>query len=131
MSGKWPKPGLCGILFDDDGRVLLAQTASAWRLPGGPLRGGRDWLTGLAEEIQADTGIAIVDRKLIGMYSGDPEARVVASFLITDFDGDPRPGEAVDELGWFLPDELPDSLQPPDRQRIEDALRFQGRPIVR
>ena len=63
-------PVLAALIFDDDGRILLAQRKSAianggkWEFPGGKLRAGEPLEVGLVREIREETGATITDLHL-------------------------------------------------------------------
>jgi ADP-ribose pyrophosphatase YjhB (NUDIX family) len=112
------EPTACALVFDDDGRVLLARRAcepdkGKWDLPGGFLQEGEKPLDALCRELREETGLAIEPLDFVGVWTdryGDAEdapttlnmywtARIVS--------GEPRPHDDVSELAWFSLDELP------------------------
>ncbi|MFM8313873.1 MAG: NUDIX hydrolase, partial [Deltaproteobacteria bacterium] len=114
-----------------------------WCLPGGHLKGGQDWITACREEVSEEVGLQLVSAQLVGIYS-DPQVNqlwepksakkltfVVASFLVTDYQGEIKTNDEVSEVGWFSIDELPTPLLASEKIKISDALRFHGQAFVR
>ena len=57
-----PTVAIAGIVFDDDGRVLLIRRASApgvglWTVPGGKLEPGETLAQAVAREVREETGL--------------------------------------------------------------------------
>jgi 8-oxo-dGTP diphosphatase len=144
-----PRPAVSAVIINSDKKVLLTLRSpqvwwsGQWCLPGGHLKGGQDWLAACREEVQEEVGLEVVKTQLVGIYS-DPTVNqiwepqngkklsfVVASFLVSEFRGQPRTTEEVSEIGWFSADQLPEPLMGSERIKIIDALRFQGQSFVR
>lgn len=143
-------PAVNGVLFDFEQRVLLTRRSpkvrepGKWCLPGGHVDPGESWISALRREMQEELGILVTGEKLIGIYS-DPEVSVtkevlwdgayghyvVATFLITEYEGEITTNDEVDLWDWFAPSGLPDPIVRSHPIRIEDAYRFEGESFVR
>lgn len=122
---------IAGALFDDVGRVLIAQRpqgrhmAGRWEFPGGKLRAGETPLDGLRRELAEELAV--------DLEAAEPLIRVVHDYAdrsvlldvwrVTRYRGTPEglDGQALD---WVGPDALPDvDLLEADRP-ITTALRL-------
>lgn len=117
---SWPTTALCGVVFDDDGRVLLLAEGAGWRLPGGELPGGEMVARAVETLVLEQTGLEARALQLVGLYTSEPAGRVVASFRVREYSGEVRSAQ------WFETSALPAVLSERDRLRIADAARFQG-----
>ncbi|WP_026553804.1 NUDIX hydrolase [Arthrobacter sp. 35W] len=130
-------PGVKGVVFDDDGRVLLGQRADTgeWALITGMLDPGEEPASGLLREIFEETA---VEAGIEGLVAIDVVGPVtfpngdVCDFLNIVFrcrylGGEARVNddESLD-VRWFALDELP-AMRPGHLKSIEQALAFDGR----
>jgi 8-oxo-dGTP diphosphatase len=62
--------GTNGIVVDNKGRVLLIlrDDTRTWAIPGGALEAGELPTTGVAREVEEETGIAVQPARLVGLY---------------------------------------------------------------
>jgi len=145
-----PIPAVNAIILNQSGLLLLTRRSAKvrepgkWCLPGGHLEGGEDWISALRREVLEEVGLRVGGQKLVGIYS-DPNVTiaadplsdgyqgqyVVASFLVTDYDGEVTPNHEVDEWGWFSFDQLPNPMLRSHPIRVEDARSFCGEVFVR
>jgi 8-oxo-dGTP pyrophosphatase MutT (NUDIX family) len=130
-------PGVGGVVFDDDGRVLLGQRADngAWTIITGMVDPGEEPAVALRREVEEETGVVVevehlLDTGVVGpitFSNGD-----VCTFLNLDFrcrwiSGTARVNddESLD-VRWFHLDDLPD-LNPRHRALVLGAREFDGR----
>lgn len=131
MADKAELHVAAGALFDEAGRVLLAQRLSGshmagrWEFPGGKLKRDEQPLDGLRRELAEELGIELgAARPLIRLHHDYVDRRVLLDvWRVTDYSGEPRglDGQALD---WVAPDALPNvNLLEADRP-ITTALRL-------
>jgi 8-oxo-dGTP pyrophosphatase MutT (NUDIX family) len=133
-----------------EGKLLLTRRSAAireggkWCLPGGHVELGEPWSLAMIREVSEETGLLVVKSCLLGVYS-DPDLTVtpnpyyggfhgqfvVATFLVTEFQGEVCPNQEVDAWGWFGLEDLPTPMLRSHPIRVQDALNFQGVPFVR
>jgi len=107
-------PGVEAVIWRD-GRILLARRAGEpgeglWDLPGGFPHEQEEPLVALDREVREETGLALADVSLLGIWI-EPDYAGRAVFCVT-YDATAGGGEAVAEddvaeLRWVLPSELP------------------------
>jgi 8-oxo-dGTP pyrophosphatase MutT (NUDIX family) len=128
------RSSVSAVIFDRRRRLLLQQRSDGgqWGLPGGSVEIGESLATAVAREVLEETGLTVVPRRLIGVYS-DPALQVVRypdgnvwHYVNACFECVVRGGELTtcDEtlaLEWFAPQRLPATLLPNHRVRIRDA----------
>ena len=111
-------PTASAVVDDSEGRVLLSRRArdpfaGKWDLPGGFLEEGEHPLDCVRRELREETGIRLVDERLLGIWMDRYEykQRVVSTlnvyYVAGVGDGALEPADDVAELRWFAPDEVP------------------------
>ena len=127
--------GASGIVWDGAENLLLIRRSdnARWALPGGMMEPGESIAECLVREVHEETGVEVEPVRLVGIYSdptyghvildnGDELYVVIAAFECRVFGGTPRPdGEESLEVAYFSPGDLPASLAPVHRIRIQDA----------
>jgi len=118
-------PVVEGLLVRD-GRALLGRRKfeprrGYWDLPGGFLEEGEDPFDGLRREFREETGLEIEPVEFLGPHLEPYADTFVVGFtwLVTG-EGEPRPGDDVDQLRFVSPGELPAEMAFPHQ---EDVLR--------
>jgi ADP-ribose pyrophosphatase YjhB (NUDIX family) len=128
------RPSVSAVIFDRRRRLLLQQRSDGgqWGLPGGSVEIGESVTDAVAREVREETGLVVVPRRLIGIYS-DPGFQVVRypdgnvwHYVNVCFECVVRGGTLTtcDEtlaLEWVSLDTLPAALLTNHRIRIRDA----------
>src|SRR5258705_9203867 len=67
-------PGVSGLVYDDEGRVLLVYEnfAGGWAEPGGAIEPGEAPCDAVVREVWEETGLCVEPIALRGVYGGDP-----------------------------------------------------------
>jgi 8-oxo-dGTP diphosphatase len=105
-------PTASAVVENGDGRVLLSRragepAAGKWDLPGGFLEEGEHPLDCVRREIREETGIGLVDERLLGIWIDEYEykRRLVATlnvyYVARAGDGTLAAADDVAELRWF------------------------------
>lgn len=120
-------------LIFDEGRILLAlrRDIGWWNLPGGGMEVGETVEETVHREVLEETGLEIEIEQLVGVYSKPQKQELVLTFRCQVIGGHLIETDESSECRYFLPTELPRTLLPKHRQRIEDALLNQERAVVR
>ena len=112
-------PTVCGLVFDDENRVLMMQNAEGglWSMPGGMIEPYESPSDAAVREVYEETGILMRITGVVGVFGG-PEYSVVydngdkVSYVMTALRGERIGGELRcdgDEsldVGYFSRDEL-------------------------
>jgi 8-oxo-dGTP pyrophosphatase MutT (NUDIX family) len=132
------------VIFDRRGRILLQQRSDGgqWGLPGGSMEIGESVAEAVVREVREETGLSVVPRRVIGVYS-NPALQVVRypdgnvwQYLNVCFECVVRGGTLTtcDEtlaLEWFSPRRLPATILPNHVIRIRDARTRRAAAFVR
>ena len=143
-NSKLLVPGVRALIFDEGGRVLLEKQAAfgSWALPHGCVDLGESALGAVRREVEEETGIAILEADLFGIYTdpkysvtypnGDQVQTFTIAFLVRRWEGTLTPdGDEVEELGFFPLDALPRPIYPIHQETIDDYQSFDGQVVVR
>lgn len=112
MSGElWV---VAGLLFDRDGRVLIAQRppgkvlAGRWEFPGGKVAAGEAPYAALVRELREELDLEIGGAERLTCYAAVYPARTIwlDVWTVTAWSGEPR-GVDGQAFEWVLPAELP------------------------
>ncbi len=113
-------PSVAALIFDDDGRVLLARHSNGgvWSTPGGAIDPDEGPQDAVVREVWEELGLRVEPTRCLGSFGG-PEFRItyangdVVSYVITAFecrrvgDGEIRPdGDEVLEARYVAAAEL-------------------------
>ena len=123
-------PSVAGVVFDEQGRVLLIKHANGyWTPPGGGIEPDEVPTDTLVREVWEETGLLVEPLSLIGVFGG-PECRVhyangdTVSYVVTAFEcrvkgGAARPdGRESLDVGFFAEEEL----QPADLSTLAHVV---------
>lgn len=106
---KNPLPGVV-VLIPSGDRVLLGRRGpgsfqpGAWCLPGGFIEYAEDYLTAGIREVAEETGLAVEIRSILSVVSNflAPALHTLVVVLLAEpVGGELRPGDDLEELGWF------------------------------
>lgn len=126
--------GVRGVVFDDEGRVLLVRHSYApgWTFPGGGVERGEPAEMALARELQEEAGIIVAGRpQLHGIFANF--AALAGDHVIVyvvrswDMPNGPATGLEIVEQGFFAPGALPDTTSAGARRRLAEIDR--GGPV--
>lgn len=129
-------PAVRGVVFDDDGRVLLCQRADNhhWTVITGILEPGEHPAPGLVREIFEETAVVAETERIIAVGVVGPVTFPngdICDFLDITFrcryvsgDAQVNDDESID-VGWFGLDELPD-MSEGNLQAIRLATELEG-----
>ncbi len=118
------------VVLQRDGKVLLgrrgpgAREAGKWSFPAGFVERGEPVEAAAVREVREETGFDIALGPLFGLISTLGETVVLAVFTGSILGGDEHPNDDLTQLGWFVPDALPELAFPHDRE-ILDRLQSQ------
>ena len=126
-------PGVSAIVFDDRGRVLLAERADdhRWALIAGVMDPGEQPAEAVIREVYEETAVHVVPERVTSVFTQPPHTYgnghqceyVDIAFRCRAVGGEARVND--DEsltVGWFPLNDLP-PLGPLSRHRIECALQ--------
>lgn len=115
--------GVGAMVFDDKGRVFLAQRGprasnerGTWEFPGGKVSFGEKLAEAVTREFAEEYGMTIALTELLGVNDhillAEDEHWVSPTFLARHVSGEPRilEPEKCTSIGWFQLDELPEPL---------------------
>jgi 8-oxo-dGTP pyrophosphatase MutT (NUDIX family) len=122
-----PKVGAGAVLFDGEGRVLLADRADGrgWCLPGGYADPHEPPQATVVREVHEETGLEVEVERLLGLYSVTQRSGgkiVVGQFICRVVGGEPTLTDETVGIGWFGQDGLPEPIFGTHRQRLADAF---------
>lgn len=128
-------PGVCAIIFDDEGRVLLNRSADdgKWHSIGGMIDPGEEPAHAAVREVKEETNLDVEVVRVSSVYAGPhvtyangDEVSYLSIALVCRVVGDAEmrraDGEAL-ELRWFAVDDMPANLKEHDRRAITQAAR--------
>ncbi|MBI2215749.1 MAG: NUDIX domain-containing protein [Candidatus Rokubacteria bacterium] len=138
------RASVSAVIFDRRGRLLLQQRSDGgqWGLPGGSVEIGESVTRAVIREVREETGLEVVPRRLIGVYS-DPSLQVVRypdgnvwHYVNVCFECVVRSGSLTtcDEtlaLEYVPAGRLPATILPNHVVRIRDARRRRPAAFVR
>lgn len=120
------------VLIERDDCILLGQRGEGtrepgkWSFPAGFVERGERVEAAAAREVAEEVGLAITVGDLIGLYSADGEAVVLAVFTAASVAGEPAAADDLTAVAWFELSDLPELAFPHDRRIIDDWRRRQS-----
>src|SRR4051812_29790229 len=93
-------PGVCGLVFNDAGEVLLAKRSDngRWSVIGGIIDPGEEPAAACKREVLEETGVEVAIERISGVYmspvvpypNGHVAQYVIPAFRCRIIDGEPR-----------------------------------------
>ncbi|MGE0134360.1 MAG: NUDIX hydrolase [Dehalococcoidia bacterium] len=120
-----------GVVAERDGQILLVRRnhepmLGHWSFPSGFVDAGEVVPEAAVREVFEETGVGVRIDRLLGVYSRRGDAVVFIAYAGTVGPGTPVAGPEAFEVGFFLPDALPDLAFPHDDEIV--ATWRAGRP---
>lgn len=120
--------GVAGVVFDEQGRVLLVRHTyrrqHPWGLPGGWVDGSERLELGLARELREETGMTIAIGEVCHVRSGYRHPQVGVYYLCEYQGGRFRVNAEIAEARFCALDALPKGILPAQKAIVEQALRL-------
>ncbi len=116
-------------LLERAGKVLLIKRKNpplGWALPGGFVDRGETVGEALSRETEEETGLRVVDMRMLGVYSDprrDPRGPTVGIVFVIEAEGKAQAADDAAELGFFAWDSLPEQIAFDHRRILEDYKR--------
>ena len=116
--------GVFGIIFDEQGRVLLCHRRDhdLWNLPGGALEAGESPLDGLKREVKEETGLIVEIFKLLRVYTKPVNNDIVFAFICNVTGGKIILNDEADRVEYFEIEKIPHNTSTKQVERIMDAI---------
>jgi ADP-ribose pyrophosphatase YjhB (NUDIX family) len=112
------------VILDRHARVLLCRRKKdgKWNLPGGAANAHEAPWDAVVREVREELNVDVQINRVCGVYHVPGKDDVVLTFACQIISGKPRPGDEVEELGWFAPLDLPETMRERHAERVLDAL---------
>lgn len=121
--------GAQGCVLDGENRVLLIRHTyrPGWHFPGGGVEKNETVETALIRELEEEAGVIVSGRPhLFGLYGNERlfPGDHIALYVVRAWTQPhvPPPNREIAEQGFFTSDKLPDGINQPTRQRINEIL---------
>lgn len=130
LCGRWDnRPvGVDTVIIKDD-KVLMIKRATnpdagKYALPGGYLDKGESAEDAAKREVIEETGLEVKIIRLIGVRSDPSRYRQVVQigFVGEIVGGKEKPGDGVDRIDWFDPNNLPENISMDHGEIIKSSL---------
>lgn len=107
------------VIVESEGRILMVKRSiepgfGLWCFPGGYVQTGEVVEQGAIREVFEETGLHIKIDGFIGLFSEENHPVVLSVYYGSILGGQLEAGLEVSEVGFFMPDELPELAFPKD-----------------
>lgn len=120
------RDGAAAVVFDEHGRVLVVKEnygKHRYSLPGGMIERDEAPQDAAVRETLEETGATVAVDHLVGLYRFDDGFQVfVFRCLLTAGKPGLQPTDELSEVGWYLPEALPDPRSNALHHALPDAL---------
>ncbi|CAN5533397.1 NUDIX hydrolase [soil metagenome] len=102
------------VVLEREGKILLGQRGQntrapgKWSFPAGFVERGEQVESAAIRETREETGVIAELGSLIGLFSHEGEAVVLAVYAASNFSGEPAASDDLDAVGWFELGALPE-----------------------
>jgi ADP-ribose pyrophosphatase YjhB (NUDIX family) len=126
--------GATGVIVNEYGEVLLIQRddTRTWAMPGGSLDPGELPTSGVAREVEEETGLKVLPVRLVGMdyWPLQPDGFLIFSFRCLVRGGDLKPSAEALQVGYYNLARPPGAMFGIHRERLQEALTHSGGPVA-
>jgi mutator protein MutT len=119
----WLDPKLAvAVVIEREGKILMAlraegaREAGKWSIPAGFVDRGEVVEDAAIREIAEEVGLDVALGPILAIISHQDEPVVLLVYPAISVEGEPTPNDDVQEIGWFLPDALPELAFAHDRE---------------
>ncbi|MDQ6747379.1 MAG: NUDIX domain-containing protein [Candidatus Dormibacteraeota bacterium] len=114
--------GVQGLVFDNEGRLLLLRhtykAGYPWGLPGGGMQRGETTTQALQRELQEEAGLHVNPMRLLSVETHSNRLLIEVFYLCRAGGGAFRPNAEISDYGYFALDKLPAGTEPRLRRII-------------
>ena len=121
--------GAQGCVLDSANRILLIRHTyrPGWHFPGGGVEKNESVETALIRELDEEAGVIVQGRpQLFGLYANSRlfPGDHIALYVVRSWQQPriPAPNREIAEQGFFTSDTLPEAINQPTRERINEIL---------
>jgi ADP-ribose pyrophosphatase YjhB (NUDIX family) len=126
--------GATAVVVNEYGEVLLIQRddTRTWAMPGGSLDPGELPTTGVAREVEEETGLKVLPVRLVGIdyWQLPPDGFLIFSFRCLVRGGILKPSAESPQVGFYDLRRPPGRMFGIHRERLQQALAHTGGPVV-
>jgi 8-oxo-dGTP diphosphatase len=132
--------GVGAIIVNPEGQLFLSRRGSLaknerglWEFPGGSVEFGETLALALTREMCEEFGIDIQVGELLDVVDhilvDEKQHWISPTYICQIISGKPeiKEPEKCSQIGWFLPDEVPDELSMISRQNLEHYRKYRGK----
>ena len=123
--------GAFGIIFDEQGRVLLChrEDLDVWNLPGGRVDSGEMPTDAVIREVMEESGLEVEIESLVGVYGKINKDELDFCFICSSIGGQLLITDGAGEAKYFEVNNLPFNTNPKHVERIHDSQNPNLQPV--